>query len=85
MKHVYLPTLGLAVTLLIACQSPSPVPPNRIVSDYCDLSFPILIAKSEIPILTPETKRQIYTHNEIWDRLCNNKNPPDKDSGIKPL
>lgn len=73
MKHVYLPILGLAVTLLIACQGPSQIPATKIVSDYCDLSSPILILKSEISILSQETKRQIYAHNTIWEQKCSTK------------
>ena len=69
MKHIYLLMIGLGVTLLIACQSPS-IPPTKIVSDYCDLSSPILLLKSELPKLSQETKRQIYSHNTIWEQKC---------------
>lgn len=70
MRHVYLPILGLAVTLLMACQGQSQIPPTKTVSDYCDLSFPILLLKSELPSLSQESKRQIYSHNTVWEQLC---------------
>lgn len=72
MKHIYLPIIGIVGTLLIACSQPI-VPPNKIVYNYCDLSQPIYLDKSEIPILTQETKRQILVHNRTWKEKCSVK------------
>jgi hypothetical protein len=73
MNHIYLPIVGLAATLLIACQSPS-VAPTKIVYDFCDLSSPILILKSEIPNLSLGTKQQILAHNKVWKEKCSKPN-----------
>lgn len=73
MKGVYPFIVGLVVTLLIACQSPPAVPPTKIISDYCDSAFPILLLKSELPNLSQESKRQILVHNETWEKKCSTK------------
>lgn len=72
MKQYIAPIVGCAGILLISCSTPS-VPPTKFEDGYCDIAQPILLLKSEIPKLSQETKRQIWAHNETWDRKCNSR------------
>lgn len=69
MKKSYAPIVGILGILLISCSTPS-VPPTKLVDGYCDIASPILLLKSEIPLLSLETKKQILVHNKTWKEKC---------------
>ncbi|QIS79366.1 Rz-like spanin [Pantoea phage vB_PagM_SSEM1] len=45
-------------------------PATKIVDTSCTSFSLILLSKKEIPILTAETKRQILTHNLVYEQKC---------------
>lgn len=57
-----LAVLILAAMLLSGCAM------NPIVSDYCRVFRPILIANADV--LSDETAQQILAANKTWARLC---------------
>ena len=69
MKKYCAPIVGILGILLISCSTPS-VPPTKLVDGYCDIAKPILLLKSEIPLLSRETKAQILIHNKAWKDKC---------------
>lgn len=77
MKKSYAPIVGILGILLISCSTPS-VPPNKLVDGYCDIAQPILLLKSELPLLSRETKSQILVHNKTWKKKCGKNIKPDK-------
>mgnify|MGYP007126101922 CR=1 FL=1 len=49
--------------LLSSCSNAGPA-----TSEYCALAKPIYVSRADV--LTDETARQIYAHNETWREIC---------------
>lgn len=67
MKYLLLGVIGI---LLVTGCTVNQEQPSKLVDTYCDIAKPILLDKSEIPLLTQETKRQILVHNKTYKQKC---------------
>lgn len=73
MKHFGKVIAGALVCGMLASCSTQQLQPVKYIDGYCEVARPIIIAKTEIPLLTRETKSQIYVHNETWFAKCHQK------------